>query len=190
MQEARRAMAEQRQQQAAAEQIAREMSDEEITSSGRPWRWDGNQMQYTDTEAERVRLERQKRQVMEQDQVNAGRRARAARQEARNSAERAQLSGQGRAQPIPPQDTGTPYGAPAPGYGGWAGGIPEAMPRNIRDLDMDGIDDRMQPGPGMPMFPHWQRIGMQRASPGDMDAGRIRRQKRPKGFVDMGRIVG
>jgi hypothetical protein len=85
MQEARQAMADQRQKRAAAEQIAREMSDEEVSASGRPWRWDGNQMQYTDTPEESRRLARSAA-VRDKQQGEANmRRERAMLQTLRNS---------------------------------------------------------------------------------------------------------
>jgi len=192
MAEARQAMKDQRQQRAYAEQLAREMSDEEIAASGRPWRWDGNQMQYTDTPEEERRLERNRAQASKQQGDANRRREQRMRQMLKNSreiafvaqaekehgrqgrvlanhalqqghgplsmdrkraAEEVRRFAPGRAQPIPPQDDGTPYGE-------WAGGAPSGttlIPPDFTDRDGDGIDDRMQPGPGRPMFPEFRR---------------------------------
>jgi hypothetical protein len=73
----------------------------------------------------------------------------------------------GQAEALPPQDTGTPYGA-------WAGGDPGGRGMDFIDRDRDGADDRKQPGPGQSMYPHFSRSPQAQAA---YDPQQVERRK-------------
>lgn len=150
--------------QAAARELARGPAAEAPDLS-RERKWDGNKYEYTDTPEYQARAEARKAQRMETEEQQARRVQLVRQQQMRNNVAMAQKSerdrpgsagafGQmakklgrpaapGMAQPIQPQDQGTPYGefigTEAAYYGG-----------DFVHRDRDGVDDRWQSAPGQP----------------------------------------
>jgi hypothetical protein len=160
IEEQRRQMDQDDQMRKVAEMLANEQRGRDVLASGEEWRWDGNKIVPLDDKYRQSQKAAGRKQAAERDNflieqenrrsVAGNRRSTADGGSGKRIGpvtgvdERGNRIGPGAAQPIPPQDTGTPYGE-------WIG-IDPAGPRiqDFQDRDGDGVDDRYQSGPGAP----------------------------------------
>jgi hypothetical protein len=150
IEEQRRQMDQDDQMRKVAEMLANEQRGRDVLASGEEWRWDGNKIVPLTDDYKQSQKAAGRKQAAERDrQAVAQQNRQAAAGNARSTAvggsdkrigpvtgvdDRGNRIGPGSAQPIPPQDTGTPYGE---------------LLGELVDQDGDGIDDRLRPAPGL-----------------------------------------
>lgn len=160
IEEQRRQMDQDDQMRKVAEMLANEQRGRDVLASGQEWRWDGAKIVPLTDDYKQSQKAAGRKQAAERDNflieqenrrsVAGNRRSTAVGGSDKRIGpvtgvdDRGNRLGPGAAQPIPPQDTGTPYGE-------WIGIEPaDRRIQNFQDSDGDGVDDRYQSGPGAP----------------------------------------